>query len=95
MSDELERFSDDVLWKARYAVHHGRVQPDSRHDDVFWVERSSGGKQYRVKLSETYQTCTCPNGMNLGSTPLCYHVAAAEMLREKQEEQEETDYDEA
>lgn len=80
MADD-DRFSDDVLWKARYAAYHGRVTRDSQHDNIFWVERSTGGKYYRVQLSDGFETCTCPNGMNLGSTPLCYHVAAALLMK--------------
>lgn len=87
-----DRFSEDVLTKARKLVNADKLVWDDTYPNICWV---TGSKNDRYRVQTDYDlvtgklswiTCTCPHGLNVGAgATRCYHAAAVllELLEQK------------
>lgn len=82
-------FTESTVKKAQGLLRKERmVQKDVQDDSIWWV-KGSGGSKYRVQsLRDEHGehlafSCTCPNGLNRGGAPSCYHTAAVHIILEE------------
>jgi hypothetical protein len=76
-------YSASVQAKAFDLAESGRLRRDAEMPTRFRIPGSKADTSYRVQVlpgSEDaipWVTCSCPNGMNKGGRPTCYHSLAA------------------